>query len=105
MTAHLKTCTRCGEVKELSAFGKATGAKDGLKTWCRACNNAYVSAWQKTNRAAINAREYGTPEATERRRQQKRDYQRRHRDAMTPKQLEDERAHRRDLEAKRRDRG
>ena len=33
-----KKCTRCGETKDVSAFYKDTRARDGLQSYCNACN-------------------------------------------------------------------
>ena len=38
----MKTCSKCGEVKLLSAFSNA-GTKDGLFPWCRMCKAQYDS--------------------------------------------------------------
>lgn len=37
----LKKCSKCNEIKELSAFHIQRGAKDGHKSWCRSCNQIY----------------------------------------------------------------
>ena len=44
----LKTCTRCGETKPLSDFGKHSITKDGLNHWCRACNAKRGRVWRGT---------------------------------------------------------
>lgn len=36
-----KQCTKCGEVKPVSAFGKHKRAKDGLQSRCRICRKQY----------------------------------------------------------------
>ena len=40
----MKICSKCGNGKPLSEFGKASRMKDGLRTWCKECvrkdNNA-----------------------------------------------------------------
>lgn len=33
----MKTCTKCGTVKEDSAFSKASRSKDGMQDWCKNC--------------------------------------------------------------------
>ena len=33
----MKTCTKCDEAKELTAFGARKTSRDGLYPWCRAC--------------------------------------------------------------------
>jgi len=37
MIVDMKTCTHCGNEKELSEFTKATGRKDSLNPWCKTC--------------------------------------------------------------------
>jgi hypothetical protein len=48
MHADTKTCTKCGETKPLTAFGKSKPAKDGRHTQCGPCR----AAWMKAKRAA-----------------------------------------------------
>lgn len=40
----MKTCSKCGETKELSEFSKAKSRKDGLHPYCKACRRAYNKA-------------------------------------------------------------
>ena len=40
----MKTCYRCGEEKEFSAFSKNRAKKDGLNIICRACVSQYTKA-------------------------------------------------------------
>ena len=40
----MKYCSKCGEEKLLSEFGKNTHAEDGLRCECRECTNACESA-------------------------------------------------------------
>ena len=42
----MKTCTRCGEEKDLGAFGPRKSAHDGLYPWCRPCCVANTKAHQ-----------------------------------------------------------
>lgn len=42
----MKTCTRCGEAKEPTAFGARKTSRDGLYPWCRACCVASTKAHQ-----------------------------------------------------------
>lgn len=44
-----KICFRCGQEKFLEQFPKAPRSKDGCKTYCTACYNAYMSKWQREN--------------------------------------------------------
>ena len=41
MTEKTKRCSKCGEIKTLSEFGKNAAAKDGLQSWCRQCYAEY----------------------------------------------------------------
>ena len=50
-----KTCTKCSEAKDLSAFGKHKIGKDGLRSICRVCDSAQSGAWSKANRERANA--------------------------------------------------
>lgn len=44
-----KVCTKCGEEKPVSEFGKKKASKDGLHYYCKPCNNTYVKKWAKEN--------------------------------------------------------
>jgi hypothetical protein len=52
----VKTCTSCGENKELTSFGKRKGAKDGLAYACKQCRVTQQVAYQKKNPAKVNAK-------------------------------------------------
>lgn len=41
----IKKCSRCKEAKEPAAFSKRSGSPDGLGSYCRDCNRAYITAW------------------------------------------------------------
>ena len=43
-----KRCSKCGEVKPLIQFNKKKASKDGHRAQCKACQNSYQSAYQKT---------------------------------------------------------
>lgn len=45
-----KKCSKCGEVKKLSEFGKNNNRKDGLQSKCKVC----VLAYKKDNKDKIN---------------------------------------------------
>jgi len=47
----LKTCTRCGETKELELFSKASSCKDGHRNYCKTCHNKYKRDWYKDNQS------------------------------------------------------
>jgi len=52
----LKRCTKCKRWKEVSEFCKDRARKDGLRIYCKSCNNAYVLKHQRKNKKAV--REY-----------------------------------------------
>lgn len=61
----LKRCSKCGEEKELSAFCKDNGTKDGLYRWCKTCSNKQHVQYYKNNpekRILYYQRKVGTPE-------------------------------------------
>lgn len=39
-SSRTKTCTKCGESKDRSAFAKRKKSLDGLQLWCKVCFNA-----------------------------------------------------------------
>ena len=45
----MKKCTKCGEFKELSAFYKHPGMKDGLLNKCKECTKKDVKENRKNN--------------------------------------------------------
>jgi len=49
----MKTCTKCGETKELTEFSKRKDTKDGLAYTCKACFNAYNKAHYQANKEHI----------------------------------------------------
>lgn len=55
MEMKTKTCTRCGQEKPLSEFGKNRGLKDGFSYWCRQCWRKYHAEYREKNRARITA--------------------------------------------------
>ena len=52
-----KRCSRCKEVKPLSAFGKDIHAKDGARYSCKACTNAYRRVYAKSHRTEMRESE------------------------------------------------
>jgi len=45
----VKRCTKCGQVKPLTAFTPAKGYRGGRKTQCKACTAAYLRQWRRQN--------------------------------------------------------
>jgi len=58
----MKTCKKCGVVKEFSLFGKQKANKDGLSSWCKQCTKEYMERYAKTY----------TPKVTDELREQRR---------------------------------
>jgi len=53
-----KRCTKCKRWKEESEFCKDRARKDGLKIYCKGCNNAYSLRLRRKNRKGKKARVY-----------------------------------------------
>ena len=53
-----KRCTKCKRWKEESEFCKNRARKDGLKIYCKGCNNAYSLRRRRKNRKGKKARVY-----------------------------------------------
>ena len=49
----LKRCTKCKRWKEVSEFCKDRGRKDGLRIYCKSCNNAYVLRHRRKNKKPV----------------------------------------------------
>lgn len=45
----MKHCLKCGEEKALDQFGKHRQKSDGLRAYCKPCNNAEARAWSAAN--------------------------------------------------------
>ena len=56
MKMETKTCTKCGQEKPLSEFGKDGGHKDGFSYWCFQCWRKYHAEYRDKNREKIKAR-------------------------------------------------
>lgn len=46
----MKTCTKCGETKPVSEFGRDARNKDSLRSNCKACRKIEKAAWYANNR-------------------------------------------------------
>ena len=53
-----KRCTKCQRWKEESEFCKDRARKDGLKIYCKGCNNAYALKHSRRKRKGKKARVY-----------------------------------------------
>jgi hypothetical protein len=56
-----KTCTQCGDLKDLSEFGRFIRAKDGLRSACLACSRARTKAAYIRKRDGEMAPSVATP--------------------------------------------
>lgn len=53
--AAAKVCTRCGLPRPAGDFHRHPKMRDGLSSWCRACQVENNRKWRADNRDAINA--------------------------------------------------
>jgi len=53
-----KRCTKCQRWKEESEFSKDRARKDGLKIYCKGCNNTYALKHRRKNRKGKKTRVY-----------------------------------------------
>ena len=44
-----KTCTKCGQLQQLSSFCKNKNRPDGLSSWCRDCSKISNKLWVQNN--------------------------------------------------------
>ena len=51
----MKTCIKCGVSKTLDQFGRHKQKTDGLRAYCKPCNNAEARAWTAANPEKSNA--------------------------------------------------
>lgn len=51
----MKTCTKCGETKSASEFGKASNRRDGLRCWCKPCSSIAGAAYRSANKEKVKA--------------------------------------------------
>lgn len=58
----VKQCTKCGETKLFTEFGRSAQRKDGLRPWCKACHNAGNAEWRKKMPDYYKARQEANPE-------------------------------------------
>lgn len=58
-TPQVKTCTKCGETKQLEAYGSHRGRKDGLSSRCKVCTNSDAKRFREVNAERISERRRG----------------------------------------------
>ena len=49
MSADVKTCTRCGEVKPLEAYSRDRRTADGRRSRCKTCQRSESAAWRESH--------------------------------------------------------
>ena len=49
----MKTCTKCKEVLPFSEFRKQSSTKDGLKYYCKKCDNEIAKKYYEKNKNKI----------------------------------------------------
>ena len=49
----MKQCSKCGKLKDKGEFCKQKRYKDGLRYWCKPCEQQYQRAYYLRNRKAI----------------------------------------------------
>lgn len=56
----MKTCSKCGETKELTDFYENKRSRDGKRPSCKICHKKCVAGWQKRNpdKAAKSSRSW-----------------------------------------------
>jgi hypothetical protein len=59
---HSKTCTKCGEMKPLTAFSRDKHKKSGFKSACLACDNATGKKWREKNKDYFVRHRLANPE-------------------------------------------
>tara|TARA_Y100001973_G_C5080122_1_gene272046 strand:+ start:72 stop:365 length:294 start_codon:yes stop_codon:yes gene_type:complete len=50
---NMKVCTKCKEQKPLTAFRKQSSTKDGLKYYCKECDNEMAKSYYSKNKNKI----------------------------------------------------
>jgi hypothetical protein len=56
MNSETKTCTKCGEVKPLDAFGKNKSRQDGLQFYCRPCMQVFRKQYKQSEKGKESER-------------------------------------------------
>jgi 5-methylcytosine-specific restriction endonuclease McrA len=51
--ADFKLCSKCGESKDRSLFGKQAIRKDGLNPWCKACKSTSAADYYERNKERL----------------------------------------------------
>ena len=49
----MKVCTKCKEAKALGAFRRQSSTKDGLKYFCKECDDATAKKYYEKNKKEI----------------------------------------------------
>lgn len=56
MVIDMKKCSTCHELKSESEFSKNAGAKDGLRSYCKACAKIMNADWYSENRDKLRVK-------------------------------------------------
>jgi len=56
MARVLRTCTKCGQEKDIEDFGRNKSLKGGLSYWCLDCWRKYHAEYRERNREEIRTR-------------------------------------------------
>ena len=51
-----KICSKCKTEKQMNSFSKNKDSKDGLRSYCKDCDNAYQAQYRKDNPHTVNAK-------------------------------------------------
>jgi hypothetical protein len=52
----MKRCSKCGQMLTLDRFAVDRSKRVGVKSWCKACDNARSRAYYELNREDVLAR-------------------------------------------------
>ncbi len=50
----MKTCVRCGAVKQITEFYRHKRSADGRNSYCQECSRSYAREWKKNNPERVN---------------------------------------------------
>lgn len=52
----MKTCSQCGVSKSLDEFAKLHSAKDGHRSYCKACGRKYGNVYRQRHKAEMSVK-------------------------------------------------
>jgi len=74
----MKKCSKCGEAKELTEFGKSKFGKGGLQSSCKSCIKEYKKEYREKNKEAIKNYREKNKEATKEHREKNKEAKRKY---------------------------